>query len=56
MLEPVSPNSSNITKYIVFIAMEDSIYRDFFTGSTEMVYPVDNHSSIAVEALSYPSN
>ena len=33
MLEPVSTNSSKNVKYIVFIAIEDSIYRDFFTGS-----------------------
>ena len=33
MLEPVSTNSSKIMEYIVFIAIEDTIYRDFFTGS-----------------------
>ena len=38
MLEPVSTNSSKNVKYIVFIAIEDSIYRDFFTGSPWLLY------------------
>lgn len=47
MLEPVSTNSSKNMKYIFFIAIEDSIYRDYFTGSYLLLYRAGWEISLA---------